>query len=308
MPMKLLKTEIENQLAVERIMHARRYSLYLDKILCTGCGMCALICPREAIEIKTSPKVEGEKRKPPTIDVDKEKCQYCGICSSICPFGALKVVVNGENVIPVIEHESFPQLIREIEVDSTKCDVGCVDCEEACPLNLIKVTVRTPDGKEVKDIESVSGKENLTVYVDIKKELCPCCRICEVKCPKGAIHVRKIFHGVININREKCPEDCQDCLDVCPIPGALYLSEEDGKVYVNEMFCVYCGACKIVCPVEEALEFERTYIRHTPVRSGAWNKALEKLTSTKGMTKELRAKGFGRTKIAVKKRLGRGFT
>jgi 4Fe-4S ferredoxin len=308
MPMKLLKTETENQLAVERIMHTRRYSLFLDKTLCTGCGMCALICPREAIEIKTSPKVEGEKRKPPTIDVDKEKCQYCGICSSICPFGALKVVVNGENVIPVIEHESFPQLIREIEVDSTKCDMGCVDCEEACPLNLIKVTVRTPDGKEVKDIETVSGKENLTVYVDIKKELCPCCRICEVKCPKGAIHIRKIFHGVININREKCPEDCQDCLDVCPIPGALYLSEEDGKVYVNEMFCVYCGACKIVCPVEEALEFERTYIRHTPVRSGAWNKALEKLTSTKGMTKELRAKGFGRTKIAVKKRLGRGFT
>jgi len=307
MPMKLLKTETEDQLAVERIMHARRYSLFLDKTLCTGCGMCALICPREAIEIKTYPKVEGEKRKPPTIDIDKEKCQYCGICSSICPFGALKVEVNGENVIPVIEHESFPQLIREIEVNSTKCDVDCVDCEEACPLNLIKVTVRTPDGKEVKDIESISDKENLTVDVDIKKELCPCCRICEVKCSKGAIHVRKILHGVINIKREKCPEGCQDCLDVCPIPGALYLSEEDGKVYVNEMFCVYCGACKIVCPVEEALEFERTYIRHTPVRSGAWNKALEKLTSTKGMTKELRAKGFGRTQIAVKKRLGRGF-
>jgi len=266
--------------------------------------MCELICPREAIEIKTFPKVEGEKRKPPTIDVNKEKCQYCGICSSICPFGALKVMINGENVIPVIEHESFPQLIREIEVDSTKCDVDCVDCEEACPLNLIKVTVRTPDGQEVEDIESVSDKENLTVDVDIKKELCPCCRICEVKCPKGAIKVRKIFHGIININREKCPEGCQDCLDVCPILGALYLSEEDGEVHVNELFCVYCGACKIVCPVEGALELERTYIHHTPVRSGAWNKALEKLTSTKGMTKELRAKGYGRTQEAVMKRLG----
>jgi len=304
MPMKLLKTETENQLAVERIMHARRYSLNLDKTLCTGCGMCELICPREAIEIKTFPKVEGEKRKPPTIDVSKEKCQYCGICSSICPFGALKVEINSENVIPVIEHESFPQLIREIEVDPTKCDVNCVDCEEACPLNLIKVTVRTPDGQEVKDIESISDKENFTVDVDIKKEFCPCCRICEVKCPKGAINVRKIFHGIININREKCPEGCQDCLDVCPIAGALYLSEEDGKVHVNELFCVYCGACKIVCPVEEALELERTYIHHTPVRSGAWNKALEKLTSTKVMTKELRAKGYSRTQIAVKKRLG----
>ena len=303
MPMKLLKTETENQLAIERRMHAKRYSLNLDKTLCTGCGMCELICPREAIEIKNFPKVEGEKRKPPTIDVSEEKCHYCGICESICPFGALEVRVDGEHVIPVLKTESFPQLLREIEVDTTKCDVGCVDCEEACPLNLIKVTVRTPDGEEVKDLESRPDKEKLKVDVDIKKDLCPCCRLCEVKCPEGAIRVRKILYGIVRINREKCPEGCRDCLDVCPIPGALYLSEEDGKVHVNELFCVYCGACKIVCPVEEALELQRTHIRHTPVRSGAWNKALEKLTSTKEMTKELRAKGLAKTWESVEKRV-----
>jgi len=304
MPMKELKTESENELTIERRLHVKRYSLTLDKTRCPGCGICVEVCPREAIELKKVPKVEGEKAKPPFVDFDEKKCQYCGICNTLCPFGALDHRVNGEPWVAVVDIESFPQLIREIEVDSTKCDVDCVDCEEACPLNLIKVTVRTPDGQEVKDIESISDKENLTVDVDIKKEFCPCCRICEVKCPKGAIHVRKIFHGIININREKCPEGCQGCLDVCPIPGALYLSEEDGKVRVNELFCVYCGVCKIVCPVEGALEFERTYIHHTPIRSGAWNKALEKLTSTKGMVKELRAKGYGRTQASVKKRLG----
>jgi 4Fe-4S ferredoxin len=303
MPMKLMKTETENQLAIKRLMHARRYSLNLDKTLCTGCGICKLVCPREAIEIKSFPKVEGEKRKPPIIDVDEEKCHYCGICESICPFGALEVRVNEEHMIPVLKTESFPQLLREIEVDTTKCDVSCIDCQEACPLNLIKVTVRTPDGEEVQDVESRPDKEKLKVDVEIKKDLCPCCRLCEVKCPEGAIRVRKVFQGIIRINREKCPEGCQDCLDVCPIPGALYLSEEDGKVYVNELFCVYCGACKIVCPVDEALELNRTLIRHTPVRSGAWNKALEKLTSTKEMTKELRAKGSAKAQESVKKRL-----
>lgn len=305
MPMKELKTETENELTIERRLHIKRYSLTLDKTRCPGCGICVEVCPREAIELKKVPKAEGEKAKPPFVDFDEKKCQYCGICNTLCPFGALDHRVNGEPWVAVVDVESFPQLIREIEVDPTKCDVSCVDCEEACPLNLIKVTVRTPDGQEVKDVESISDKENLTVDVDIKKEFCPCCRICEVKCPKGAIHVRKIFHGIININREKCPEGCQDCLDVCPIPGALYLSEEDGKVHVNELFCVYCGVCKIVCPVEGALELERTYIHHTPISSGAWNKALEKLTSTKGMMKELRAKGFSRTQASVKKRLDR---
>ena len=305
MPMKLLKTETENELIVERVHHARRYSLILDKSVCVGCEICKIICPKEAVEVKTFPKVAGDKAKRPIIDVNEQKCHYCGMCDVICPYGAITVRTNGEPVIPVVKTESFPQLLREIEVDATKCEVGCVECEEACPLSLIKVTVRTPEGEEVQDLESIesrSDRDKLTVTVDIKKELCPCCRLCELKCPDGAIRVRKIFHGAIRINREMCPEGCQDCLDVCPITGALYLSE-DGKVYANELYCVYCGVCRLVCPVEGALELQRTSIRHTPVHSGAWNKALEKLASTKEMTKELRAKGLAKARESVDKRL-----
>jgi len=302
MPMKLLKTETDEELTIERVLQAKRYALTLNKGLCTGCGICKEICPREAIEIKKFPRTEENKMKPPTIDVDEQKCHYCGMCDPICPFGAIKVKVDGEHLISVVEMESFPQLIREIEVDATKCDLDCVECEEACPLELIKVSVQTPDGKIVRDIESWPDRESLKVVVDIKKELCPCCRLCEAKCPDDAIRVRKMFHGSIKINPEKCPEGCRDCLDVCPITGALYLSE-DGKVHVNELYCVYCGVCKIVCPEEEALELQRTHIRHTPVRSGAWNKALEKLTSTKEMTKKLQAKSLIKAQETVEKRL-----
>jgi len=304
-PMKQLKTETENELIVERVHHARRYSLTLDKSVCVGCEICKIICPKEAIEIKTFPKVAGDKAKRPVIDVNEQKCHYCGMCDVICPYGAITVRTNGEPMNPVVKTESFPKLLREIEVDATKCDVGCVECEEACPLNLIKVTVRTPQGEEVKDLESIksrSDKDELTVTVDIKKELCPCCRLCEVKCPDEAIRVRKMFYGVIKINREMCPGGCRDCLDVCPITGALYLSGDE-KVYANELYCVYCGVCKLVCPVEGALELQRTSIRHTLVHSGAWNKALEKLTSTKEMTKELRAKGLTKARESVDKRL-----
>jgi len=304
MPMKELKTDTQNELIVERLLHAKRYSLTLDKSLCKGCEICQIICPREAITIVKTPKKDGEKAKSPTIDVSTQKCSYCGMCEPICPFGALQVRVNGEHIVPVIEKESFPNLIREIEVDTSKCDVGCVDCEKACPLNLIKVTILTPDGQEVRaeDVEAHPNRQNLKVKVDIKKDLCPCCRLCEMKCPKGAIHVRKILHGLLNISLEKCPQNCQDCLDVCPIPSALFL-EGDGKVHPNETFCVFCGVCKLVCPVEGALQMDRKSIHHTPVSSGAWNKALEKLTSTNEYSKEAKLKGWMKAQKAVEKRL-----
>lgn len=302
MPMKIIKSETDSELLVERIVHARRYSLSLNKTRCVGCEICQTVCPREAIEIKEVVKVDGEKAKRPLIDIDEEKCQYCGICNAICPFSALELQIDDENIVPVLKMESFPQVIHEIKVDTTKCPIGCRECEEVCPFDLIKVRWMTENGEEVKNPESHPDKDLLKVVVDIEKEYCPCCRLCEDKCPYDAIQVRKILYGSIKINDEKCPEGCQDCLDVCPIPGALFISE-DGKVNVNDSYCIYCGVCRIICPVEGALEIQRTSVHHTPVHSGAWNKALEKLTSTSGMAKELRSKLLIRTRESVKKRV-----
>ena len=92
-----------------------------------------------------------------------------------------------------------------------------------------------------------------------------------------------------------------DCLDVCPIPGALVL-EGDKKVHVNAKFCTYCGACKNVCQVDEALVVNRTKINHTPIHSGTWNKALERLTSPVDAIKELKTQADENRRNAVSKR------
>lgn len=304
MPLKTLKRENAEALTLEWILHVKNYKLTLNRDLCVGCQICGLACPKDAIKLEKQPKTLDGKAQHAKVDISLEKCNFCGICDILCPYGAIKVTLNGNHALSVVEKESFPELIRDIQVDSSSCPITCVECEVACPLNLIKVARLKADGKLAEDLNALNTLERewLKVKVDVEKERCPTCRICEFKCPKGVIHVRKSFYGKIRIHLEKCPERCKDCLDVCPILGALYLSEADNKVYVNELFCVYCGACKVVCPVNEALELKRTKILHTTVRSGAWNKALERLASPLEITKELKAKGSNRAAESVKKR------
>ncbi|MCS7119963.1 MAG: 4Fe-4S binding protein [Candidatus Bathyarchaeota archaeon] len=265
------KTVVDKYLMVWRATYVKRFSLSLDRDKCIGCDICQTVCPKEAIKIVIPSRAHNAKLGCSVIDIDENRCNYCGICSAICPRGAFKLKINEMETIPVIEKEAFPKIIRHIEVIDGKCPRDCDICVKACPFNLIEVKFDEEKGK-------------IEVFID--KEHCPACRLCEIACPYNAITVKKIFYGSIRINMERCKEGCHDCADVCPIPNVLQVLN-NGKVEVDQTFCIYCGACKVVCPVDSALEFSRTFVCSTDVHSGAWNKALEKLTSPKIMAKKL---------------------
>ena len=56
-------------------------TLNLDTEKCTGCGVCAEVCPRAVL------KVENRK----VMVVDRDACIECGACQINCAFGALSV-------------------------------------------------------------------------------------------------------------------------------------------------------------------------------------------------------------------------
>jgi len=56
-------------------------TLKLDNELCTGCGMCVIVCPHAVFEIN--------RGKAQILDIND--CMECGACSLNCKFGAITV-------------------------------------------------------------------------------------------------------------------------------------------------------------------------------------------------------------------------
>jgi 4Fe-4S ferredoxin len=304
MPYKSSKQDSSDVLMLEWALQVKNYKLILDRRRCVGCQICCLACPKQAVTVEKQQKID-EKILMPKVDIDLAKCSFCGVCDVTCPYGAIKVTLNGVHNLALIIKESYPKIKRVITLDSTQCPKACYECETVCPFQLIKVSKVGFDGKPFENIATLSPteKRRVKVSVDFQKEYCPTCKICEISCPSKILKVTKIFEGKIAINTDKCPSNCRDCVEVCPIPNVLTVGAADGKVVVNDVCCTFCGACKNVCPVADALVVKRVKVAHERVHSGAWNTALERLTSKRDGVKVLKAVASIKKRDIVLKRL-----
>ncbi len=97
----------------------------IDEDLCTGCNMCAEICPKNLIALrrkdqKTDVSCNSKASGKDTRAVCTNGCLGCKMCIKVCPVGAIEVKDN------------------LAQIDYGKC-INCKACAEACRFGVITV-------------------------------------------------------------------------------------------------------------------------------------------------------------------------
>lgn len=242
-------------------------NLILNSETCTGCGICVDACPEEAISLGlVGATRRGALKDTAPVDIDEEKCSYCGVCVIMCPFSALALKVDGEERLPILEKEGFPQYDMVADIDDEKC-TRCTICEEVCPRDAIDRDVPAfegaiEDGKE----RQLALKSKTTFKVDDEK--CTLCGLCGAICP--AIEVRhKTFtaetgkvEGEVIWDETKC-DACKVCVEVCPVEcitvdREVVSDKMDGCVDIDQKTCCTCTWCSRNCP-SEAITVEKIF-------------------------------------------------
>jgi ferredoxin/mono/diheme cytochrome c family protein len=75
----------------------------IDEDACTGCNLCVVDCPYEALTLVDRPAGEQEARHEdrPVAVVEPDACVACGICIGSCSFGAMSL--PGFEAVPAVE-------------------------------------------------------------------------------------------------------------------------------------------------------------------------------------------------------------
>ena len=273
---------------LERKILNRQDLLILKRNLCNGCGICSEVCPKGSITLKPAVIEDGRLLHSPSVNIDEKTCIMCGMCAAFCQLGALQTWVNDEKIAMFVDRKAIPPLTKSIDVMQELCKSNCeFKCEKSCPRNAIKVSIKN-DG-QIQEI----------INVQVDKDLCTYCKVCEYTCPYKAIIVQKPFEGSVRIEKEKCLKNCQVCIDICPSEA---ITLKDGMIEVFREFCVYCKACQRVCP-KGAIHVEIDRVSNVDIKSATWIKLLEKLASYRVVTKELVAKSREKQYLIAKNRI-----
>ena len=134
----------------------------------------------------------------------------------------------------------------EEEAFLSRC-TSCGKCAEVCPVRAIEL-VSNPEPRLHKK-----------PMIEAQRQACVICNdlACMKACPTGALQLvaaSEIRMGLAVVDLNLCVrsrgEDCQICVDKCPIgPTAIDIPFPGGPVSVKDA-CTGCGVCEMYCPTD----------------------------------------------------------
>lgn len=266
------RTEGVNVIGEQRLLQ-QVSNLILNSEVCTGCGICVEACPEEAIALGlVGATRRGAVGYAAPVDIDERECVYCGVCVIMCPFNALTLKVDGEERLPIVEKEGFPQYDMVADIDDEKC-VRCTICDEVCPRDAIERDVPAFEGA-VEAGKERQGALSSKIQFQVDMEKCTACGICGAVCP--AITVKhKTFSAesgkveVVSDPKTGLPWDesrcdaCKVCVELCPeecitVEREVTSKTMPGQVDIDQKMCCTCTWCSRNCPTE-AITVEKLF-------------------------------------------------
>jgi len=199
------------------VSHAR----YVDVDVCTGCGLCELVCPVTHKSYFPEPPEEGEKKKKLrareknsisgsgsivpsssnkwTFTVAEDDCSACGLCFRSC----LQEAIVWEKK-------------QKAVIDQDKC-TGCGACFVACPEKFSAITVSDAPEFE-KSLGAAVNERSLAIRKEVAEDGdCIRCGLCVITCDRVMeIGALKMVKEGIEAGVDIC-QVCGGCVSVCPV-------------------------------------------------------------------------------------------
>jgi len=234
-------------------------NLILDNDVCTGCGICAEICPEEAIAVGAVGGVQrGLVDDGASIHVDETNCSYCGVCVIMCPFAALSLEIDGEESLPILDKEGFPTYDKGTSIDAEKC-IRCTICDEICPREAINRDVPLFEGEDKEGLAKGQAV-NLNLSFTVDTEKCTYCGVCGVLCEAINVLHNPFTPETGNVTGdvvwdETLCDGCNVCVEACHAEAITLTREALGRALLGEVTiieedCCTCLWCEKNCPTE----------------------------------------------------------
>ena len=207
---KISKTIDDTVIEIEKKFLVEKHTLTLDRLKCTGCGQCSIVCPKEVINFGPASALYEENpnflNSGVINSIKEEDCVYCGTCVYFCPFDALHLSKNGERVE-----------IKDMQIDINR-SIPTLKSEKVFCSN-------------IKREADVYWEGTIDVSYDIPEDPNKANQDYLNKCPGDC---------------QKCLQICPT--DAITFNDAKTAFETKVLFKVDDDKCIKCSACMLVCP------------------------------------------------------------